>query len=100
MTVKDLLAAFKNLDKISEGVLNTIFTKKEVEIIAKERYDICKACDHFDNEGGKCFAPGTQPCCAECGCSLKFKIRSLSSSCPKDKWDAWLTEEQEAKINQ
>ena len=44
MKLKGLLKAFKNLDQISEGVLNTIFTKKEVEIIAKGRYKICKQC--------------------------------------------------------
>lgn len=99
MKLKGLLKAFKNLDQISEGVLNTIFTKEEVEIIAKGRYKICKECQHFDNQGVNCLAPGTQPCCSECGCSLKFKTRSLSSSCPENKWDSWLTEEQEEKLN-
>ena len=27
-------------------------------------------------------------CCSICGCSLKFKTRSLESSCPIDKWPA------------
>jgi len=99
MNLKKLLAAFKNLDQIKQGVLNTIFTKKEVEIIAEERFKICLDCEHLDNQGSKCLAPGTQPCCSECGCSLTFKTRSLSSSCPKEKWNAWLTEEQEEKLN-
>lgn len=99
MNIKKLLNAFKNLDQIKEGVLNTIFTKKEVEIIADERLKICLKCEHFDNQGSNCLAPGTQPCCSECGCSLAFKTRSLSSSCPKEKWSAWLTEEQEEKLN-
>lgn len=99
MNLKKLLNAFKNFDQIKEGVLNTIFTKKEVEIIAEERFKICLNCKHLDNQGDKCFAPGTQPCCSECGCSLQFKTRSLSSNCPKEKWGAWLTEEQEEKLN-
>ena len=43
--------------------------------------------------------PGTQPCCSECGCSMGFKLRSLSSSCPIDKWKAVLTEEEEDELN-
>jgi len=43
--------------------------------------------------------PGTQPCCGECGCSMGFKLRSLSSSCPIDKWEAVLTEEEEDELN-
>ena len=50
-------------------------------------------------KGDDCLAPGTQPCCADCGCSLAFKVRSLSSECPKGFWDAVVTEEQEEIIN-
>ena len=95
MKIKNLIRALKSFDKITEGVLNTIFTKEEVEKVAKERFNICKNCKELDNQGVNCFAPGTQPCCSDCGCSLKFKTRSLSSSCPQDKWGALITEEQE-----
>lgn len=48
--------------------------------------------------------PGTQPCCnvnlGGCGCSLSLKIRSLSSACPKNKWLAELTQEEEDLLNQ
>ena len=98
MNLKKLAGYFKNLDQISEGVLNTFLKKDTVELIASTRYNICKACKHFDNEGVNCAVSGTQPCCSECGCSLKFKTRSLSSDCPKGKWDSWLTEEQEEKL--
>jgi hypothetical protein len=54
----------------------------------------------FDAKGTDCLAPGTQPCCSDCGCSLAFKVRSLSSECPKGYWFALTTEEQEEKINQ
>lgn len=99
MNLKQLKSAVKNLDKIAEGTFNTIFKKENVELIAKERMDICNKCELIDNQGDKCFAPGTGPCCGDCGCSLKFKIRSLSSECPKGKWNAWLTEEQEENLN-
>lgn len=99
MKLKTLIKAFSNLNEITAGVLNTLFKKESIEVIAKNRINICNNCELIDNEGSKCFAPGTQPCCGDCGCSLKFKTRSLSSSCPKGKWDAWLTEEQEEQLN-
>ena len=42
---------------------------------------------------------GTGHCCNECGCSLAFKTRSLSSDCPLDKWKAFMTEEEEDKLD-
>lgn len=98
MNFKQLVEAFKNADKISEGFLNSIFKKEHIEIIAKERFKVCQACEILDTQGDKCFTPKTQPCCGECGCSLKFKTRSLSSECPLGKWKAWMTEEQEEKL--
>ena len=59
---------------------------------------ICNRCTYLDLKGKSCLVPGTQPCCSECGCSLEFKTRSLSSECPKGKWKAWLTEEEEEKL--
>lgn len=99
MNLKQLKTAFKNLDKIAEGAINNFFKKEKVELIAKDRMDICNKCELIDNQGDSCFAPGTQPCCSDCGCSLNFKIRSLSSECPKGKWKAWITEEQEEQLN-
>jgi hypothetical protein len=42
--------------------------------------------------------PGTAPCCADCGCILNLKVRSLSSSCPKGKWAAFMDEEMEEEL--
>jgi hypothetical protein len=53
------------------------------------------ACPNYDVTGASCLAPGSQPCCSNCGCSLKFKTRSLSSECPVKKWPALLTQEEE-----
>ena len=39
--------------------------------------------------------PTTQPCCADCGCSIALKIRSMSSDCPKGRWDSIMTPEME-----
>lgn len=100
MKVKQILKAIRNADQIFEGVKNTIFKSEDVELIANERWKICKKCEFIDYKGDKCVMPGTEPCCGECGCSLGFKMRALSSSCPKDKWTAIMTEEEEDKLNE
>ena len=97
---KTYLKAFKNADLILEGIKNNIFKKEHVEAVATDRFQICINCSLFDAKGTDCLAPGTQPCCSDCGCSLAFKVRSLSSECPKGYWFALTTEEQEEKINQ
>lgn len=99
MKIKQIIEAFKNIDKISQGAINTFFKKQEVEIIAKSRIHICNQCSYLDLKGKDCLAPGTQPCCSECGCSLTFKTRSLSSECPKGKWKAWITEGEEQNLD-
>jgi len=96
---KKYLDIFKNGDKIAAGILNSVFKKEHVEAVATDRFAICIKCNLFDAKGDNCLAPGTQPCCSDCGCSLSFKTRSLSSECPKGLWDAVVTEEQEEQIN-
>jgi hypothetical protein len=99
MDFKKFTDALKNADKITAGVINSIFKRDDVELIAADRLSICQDCESLDIQGDKCLAPGTQPCCSECGCSLGFKTRSLSSECPLGKWKALLTEEQEDKLD-
>ena len=93
-----LKAIWENRKGILEGVKNSIIRDELVEDIARMRYDICDECEHIDNKGKECAVKGTQPCCAECGCSLQFKTRSLSSECPLGKWQAIATEEEEDKL--
>ena len=90
-----------NRDKIMEGLMNSVFRKIDVESIAAERMEICKACPHIDHEGTKCFVPGTQPCCGKCGCKLAWKTRSLASACGDEenpRWNALVSEHDEAEI--
>jgi hypothetical protein len=96
---KKYLDTFKNLDKIAEGIKNNMFKKEHIEALATSRYQVCNDCNLIDTKGDSCLASGTQPCCSDCGCSLKFKLRSLSSSCPKGYWDAIASEETEGLIN-
>lgn len=96
----NLIRIWKERNKIAEGVKNNIFKTKHVEDIAFFRNEICRVCEFIDTTGAKCAVPGTQPCCGECGCSLKLKTRSLSSDCPRGFWKAELTEQEEAIVNQ
>jgi hypothetical protein len=69
-----------------------VFTKAHVEQAAATREAICKECPHLH--------PGTFAHCGVCGCLIHAKTRSLSSSCPVDKWPALLSEEEEWRLNQ
>lgn len=96
-----LIEVWKNRGKITEGITNKIFKKEHVEEIFNERMEICKSCPDLDEEGSKCYVPGTQPCCGCCGCSLGLKLRSLSSGCGNEddpKWDPVLNEVEEEML--
>jgi len=78
-----------------EGITNTIIRDEFVEDVARVRMEICNACP---TKGDKCVVIGTAPCCNECGCSLAFKTRALSTECPLGKWKALITEEEEDEL--
>jgi hypothetical protein len=92
-----LIAIWKERRKIFEGMKNALIYDEFVEKTAEERLSICNTCEH---KGTECAVPGTAPCCNLCGCSLKFKTRSLSSDCPSKKWIALLTEKQEDELEE
>ena len=87
---------WNNRKQILEGITNSVIRDETVEEIAMLRFSICDECP---SKGKKCAVKGTAPCCNECGCSLGFKTRSLSSSCPLGKWEAIATEEQEDELD-
>lgn len=103
MNIKKLLKNLKqiwdNRKQIIQGLFFKLFKYNSfVEDIALTRSFVCQHCPKFDVVGTNCMVPGTQPCCAECGCSLEFKLRSMSAECPLGKWKAVMTEEQEDKL--
>jgi hypothetical protein len=107
MKQPNLLTLWKNKGQILEGIKNSIFKREDVEAIAAERLAICELCTVYDADGKEgCMVSGTGPCCDQtkggCGCSLGFKTRSLSSSCPLDppKWEAVMSWEEENQLNQ
>lgn len=92
---------WKARKQIQEGAFNLIKKDEFVETVAEYRMNICKGCEHFD---GKCAVPGTGPCCGACGCSLKVKVRSLSTVCglielkEDPKWFPALSSKDEEKL--
>lgn len=105
MSLKEnVIRIWKTKGQIIEGITNSIFKKEDVEEIAQHRMSICRFCDLFTESDKGCMVMGTEPCCNQemggCGCSLKFKTRSLSSECPKGYWKAEMTQEEEDQLNQ
>ena len=100
----NVIQIWKNKNQIIEGVANSIFKKDDIEQIAQERMKVCFLCNLYTESDGGCMVPGTTPCCNQelggCGCSLKFKTRSLSSDCPMGHWKAVVTQQEEDLINQ
>jgi hypothetical protein len=101
---ENIIKIWKAKGQIVEGVTNSIFKKEDVEEIAEQRMAICATCQLITHDDKGCMVAGTTPCCDErqggCGCSLGFKVRSLSSDCPLGKWTAELTQEEEDQLNQ
>ena len=94
------IEALKNYKQILQGIYYSVFKSQYVEKIAKERKAICEVCPFIDRKGTECFAPGTQPCCGKCGCSLHFKQHSLASACgdvSNPRWWPVMTEEKAKK---
>lgn len=93
---------WKARKEIKEGVFNTLKKDKFVEMTAEYRMNICKKCSFYD---GDCTVAGTGPCCGACGCSLKFKTRSLSTVCgavqlgEDPKWLPVLSQAEEDELN-
>lgn len=87
---------WKNRKEIFEGITNAVLRDEYVEIVSKVRMEICNACP---SKGNECVVIGTGPCCNECGCSLTFKTRALSTECPLGKWNALITEEEEDNLD-
>lgn len=96
----DLKKIWKNRKQIYEGIKNSVMRDEFVEDVATKRILICNECVEIDLKGSKCEMPGTQPCCGNCGCSLAFKTRALSSECPIGEWPALMSEKEEDKLGE
>jgi hypothetical protein len=79
MELKDI---WKNKKEILEGVSNSLKKDKTILEVSKLRQDISNSCESLSTD---CL-PMVSTCCKICGCSIKFKTNSMSSSCPINKW--------------
>jgi len=95
----NLKEIWKNRKQIVEGITNSVVRDEFVEHVSKLRMDICNDCPSKDTVGKECMVLGSQPCCMLCGCSLGFKTRSLSSSCPAKKWASIVSEKKEDELD-
>jgi hypothetical protein len=81
------------LMNIIDGWKNYTFPSPEVEKVAKERAAICAQCPHAQFE---MFVDVIEfravemhgYVCEECKCPITKAVRSMSYSCPINKWDA------------
>lgn len=70
-----------------------LFNKKigrVTEIIAKDRLDICKGCEHYIS---------TTHQCKKCGCIMNLKTKLPNASCPIGKWDVFIPENEIKKYS-
>ena len=65
--------------RIVEGWKNVVWPDPQIEVIAKNRSEICNGCDQVKWVCGIAV-------CKLCGCPLTAKCRSLSEECDLGKW--------------
>lgn len=81
-----------DLAKVYEGWKNHLIPAEHEAALIKEvsdyRMSICNGCEfHSSNKKEyKTLRPDAH--CTDCGCTLAAKTKSLTSSCPKLKWEA------------
>ncbi len=80
------------IKEIYQGWKNYIFPNQEVEMVAKERAEICAGCVHAVKMKYDELMPDDTLkkiegyCCELCLCPLSTKTRSLESNCEINKW--------------
>lgn len=79
---------WKNRTNILKGLLNRIYVKSNIKILAEERLSICESCP-FSSENATKRPYGKLPYthCTACGCSLNVKPYAPQAECPKGKWE-------------
>lgn len=96
-----------NLKHILEGWRNDLIPpenlKDVIKEVSNERLDICRECPMYSENRKK--DPNfstlrTDIHCTNCGCPLKKKTKSLASKCPLDKWQAYVTSEEQEKLKE
>ena len=84
-------ALFARAITFIQAMASKVFELPASEAMQRERLDVCFACEHFLVAFD---APEQVGHCAACGCgkskmtSLPEKAKIITSTCPKEKWDA------------
>jgi hypothetical protein len=95
-----------DLQKLKEGLSNSIFVKEQVEQVAAYRINLCNTCPYYSpnmKKAGKTFVR-LDKFCGLCGCNMYLKTRALSAHCPlgdpdksiypgESKWGAVIADE-------
>jgi hypothetical protein len=89
------------INEIIEGWRNNLLPKESMkEIIAEAkgyRLNICNNCPKHSKFHNTPLRPDAH--CTECGCTLAAKTACLSCKCPLDKWQAYITEQEQNTLN-
>ena len=88
------------IQQIIEGWGNHLLPRKELELVieqtSKERMEICNNCEYISSKFSS-VRPDIH--CTDCGCTLSAKTKCLSCNCPKNKWTAVISQEQQNIID-
>lgn len=88
------------IQQIIEGWGNHLLPRKELELVieqtSQERMDICNNCEYVSTKHSS-IRPDVH--CTDCGCTLSAKTKCLSCNCPKNKWTAVISQEQQNMID-
>lgn len=88
------------IQQIIEGWSNHLLPRKELELVieqtSKERMEICNNCEYVSTKHTS-LRPDVH--CTDCGCTLAAKTKCLSCNCPKNKWTAVISQEQQNIID-
>lgn len=76
-----------NIPALIKALIRFYISPKNYDIVAKQRYNICKTCENmsYDKEDCAIKTERSTPCCKICGCSLHLKIYH-DDGCPEKKW--------------
>lgn len=83
--IQEIYDGWKNLLVPSEEL------KPHIEKVATTRLNICNTCE-FNSKNDRSINIRFDMHCTNCGCTLAAKVRSLTSSCPIEKWKAAVKE--------
>lgn len=91
-----------NFKQIYEGYRNLLVPssqmKETIQKVSAERLEICNDCPFHSKHHSTPLRFDAH--CTDCGCNLDAKTACLSCSCPKDKWTALTTQDEENELKQ